>query len=46
MTAEASVVAVDPRDDSEIVSAVYDRIRAEYFRRIGIGELLTSHAAL
>ncbi|MFE5403203.1 SDR family oxidoreductase [Streptomyces sp. NPDC056580] len=38
---------VDPsRDGSEVVSAVYDRIRAEFFRRIGIGELLTSHAAL
>ncbi|MFE1857988.1 SDR family NAD(P)-dependent oxidoreductase [Streptomyces anandii] len=38
---------VDPsRDGSEVVSAVYDRIRAEFFRRIGIGELLTAHASL
>ncbi|MCC3654215.1 SDR family NAD(P)-dependent oxidoreductase [Streptomyces sp. S07_1.15] len=38
---------IDPsRDGSEVVSAVYDRIRAEFFRRIGIGELLTPHASL
>ncbi|MFF0850835.1 hypothetical protein ACWDU8_19990 [Streptomyces sp. NPDC003388] len=45
MTGEAGVVVVDPgRDGSEAVPAVHDRIRAEFFRRIGIGELLTSHA--
>ncbi|MFJ8150289.1 SDR family NAD(P)-dependent oxidoreductase [Streptomyces sp. NPDC096048] len=38
---------VDPsRDGSEVVSAVYDRIRAEFFRRVGIAELLTPHASL
>ncbi|WP_327189223.1 SDR family NAD(P)-dependent oxidoreductase [Streptomyces xinghaiensis] len=38
---------IDPsRDGSEVVSVVYDRIRAEFFRRIGIGELLTPHASL
>ena len=36
---------VDPsKDGSEVVSVVYDRIRAEFYRRIGIGELLTEHA--
>jgi len=36
---------VDPsKDGSEVVSVVYDRIRAEFYRRIGIGELLTPHA--
>lgn len=34
------------RDGSEVVSAVYDRIRAEFFHRIGIAELLTPHAGL
>ena len=34
-------VHVDPsRDGSEVVSAVYDRVRAEFYRRIGIDELL------
>ncbi|MFD8307107.1 SDR family NAD(P)-dependent oxidoreductase [Streptomyces sp. NPDC059690] len=38
---------VDPsRDGSEVVSITYDRIRAEFFRRIGIDELLTPHASL
>ncbi|MFD7661181.1 SDR family NAD(P)-dependent oxidoreductase [Streptomyces sp. NPDC059788] len=38
---------VDPsRDGSEVVSVVYDRVRAEFFHRIGIGELLTPHASL
>ncbi|WP_427164423.1 SDR family NAD(P)-dependent oxidoreductase [Streptomyces sp. C1-1] len=38
---------VDPsRDGSEVVSIMYDRIRAEFFRRIGIDELLTPHASL
>ncbi|KNE84113.1 MULTISPECIES: SDR family NAD(P)-dependent oxidoreductase [Streptomyces] len=38
---------IDPsRDGSEVVSVVYDRIRAEFFRRIGIDELLTPHASL
>lgn len=40
-------VHVDPsRDGSELVSAVYDRIRAEFYRRIGIGELLPEPASL
>jgi NAD(P)-dependent dehydrogenase (short-subunit alcohol dehydrogenase family) len=34
-------VHVDPsHDGSEVVSVVYDRIRAEFYRRIGIAELL------
>jgi NAD(P)-dependent dehydrogenase (short-subunit alcohol dehydrogenase family) len=38
---------IDPsRDGSEVVSAVYDRMRAEFFRRVGIDELLTPHASL
>ncbi|MBE2316649.1 SDR family NAD(P)-dependent oxidoreductase [Solirubrobacter sp. CPCC 204708] len=38
---------VDPtRDGSEVVSAVADRIRVEFFRRAGIDDLLTPHAAL
>ncbi|MGW2255658.1 hypothetical protein ACWCXH_36695 [Kitasatospora sp. NPDC001660] len=34
------------RDGSEVVSAVYDRVRAEFFHRIGIDELLTPRASL
>jgi NAD(P)-dependent dehydrogenase (short-subunit alcohol dehydrogenase family) len=38
---------VDPsRDGSEVVSAVYDRVRAEFYHRVGIGELLTPGASL
>ncbi|MEU8661900.1 SDR family oxidoreductase [Actinoplanes philippinensis] len=38
---------VDPsRDGSEVVSVVADRIRVEFYRRLGIAELLPSHAAL
>lgn len=38
---------IDPsRDGSEVVSTMYDRIRAEFFRRVGIDELLTPHASL
>jgi hypothetical protein len=38
---------VDPsRDGSEVVSAVADRIRAEFYRRVGIEDLLSSSAAL
>jgi NAD(P)-dependent dehydrogenase (short-subunit alcohol dehydrogenase family) len=38
---------VDPsRDGSEVVSAVADRIRAEFYRRVGIEDLLPSNAAL
>jgi len=38
---------VDPsRDGSEVVSAVYDRIRAEFFRRIGLEELLPAEPSL
>lgn len=38
---------IDPsRDGSEVVSAVADRIRAEFYHRVGIEDLLSSHAAL
>lgn len=38
---------IDPsRDGSEVVSAVADRIRADFFRRIGIDDLLPQHASL
>ena len=38
---------VDPsRDGSEVVSAVSDRIRAEFYRRAGIAELLPARASL
>ena len=38
---------VDPsRDGSEVVSAVADRIRAEFYRRVGIEDLLSPNAAL
>ena len=38
---------IDPsRDGSEVVSVVYDRIRAEFYHRIGIDELLTAEASL
>ncbi|WP_435176517.1 SDR family oxidoreductase [Actinacidiphila sp. bgisy145] len=38
---------IDPsRDGSEVVSAVSDRIRAEFYHRIGIQELLPEHASL
>jgi NAD(P)-dependent dehydrogenase (short-subunit alcohol dehydrogenase family) len=38
---------IDPsRDGSEVVSAVADRIRAEFYHRVGIADLLSSHAAL
>ena len=38
---------VDPsRDGSEVVSAVADRIRVEFYRRIGIADLLPEYAAL
>jgi NAD(P)-dependent dehydrogenase (short-subunit alcohol dehydrogenase family) len=38
---------IDPsRDGSEVVSAVADRIRAEFYDRIGIAELLPAHASL
>ncbi|MET0423963.1 MAG: hypothetical protein ABW046_08820 [Actinoplanes sp.] len=41
------VTDVDPsRDGSEVVSAVADRIRAEFYHRIGIEGLLSSNAAL
>ncbi|MEV0401397.1 SDR family NAD(P)-dependent oxidoreductase [Actinoallomurus sp. NPDC050550] len=34
---------IDPsRDGSEVVSAVADRIRAEFFRRVGLEDLLTA----
>jgi NAD(P)-dependent dehydrogenase (short-subunit alcohol dehydrogenase family) len=40
-------VHVDPsRDGSEVVAAVNDRIRAEFYHRIGIEELLPEHASL
>ncbi|OIH92710.1 MULTISPECIES: SDR family oxidoreductase [unclassified Curtobacterium] len=38
---------VDPsRDGSEVVSAVADRIRTEFYHRVGIEDLLSSNAAL
>jgi len=38
---------VDPsRDGSEVVSAVSDRIRAEFYHRIGIADLLPARASL
>ena len=38
---------IDPsRDGSEVVSAVSDRIRAEFYHRVGIAELLPARASL
>lgn len=38
---------VDPsHDGSEVVSAVADRLRVEFYRRLGIEELLPAHASL
>ena len=38
---------VDPgRDGSEVVSVVADRVRAEFYRRVGIDDLLTPAASL
>ena len=35
-------VHVDPADDgAEVVNAVGDRIRTEFYRRVGLGDLLT-----
>ncbi|WP_369231545.1 SDR family oxidoreductase [Streptomyces sp. R21] len=40
-------VHVDPsRDGSEVVSAVADRVRGEFFRRVGLEDLLTSGSSL
>ncbi|MFC1435641.1 SDR family NAD(P)-dependent oxidoreductase [Streptacidiphilus sp. N1-3] len=40
-------VHVDPsRDGSEVVSAVADRVRAEFFRRVGLEDLLAADASL
>lgn len=40
-------VHADPiKDGSDVVSVVYDRARAEFYRRIGIDELLTDNASL
>ena len=40
-------VHVDPsRDGSEVVSAIADRIRVDFFRRIGLDDLLTDASAL
>jgi NAD(P)-dependent dehydrogenase (short-subunit alcohol dehydrogenase family) len=40
-------VHVDPsRDGSEVVSAVADRIRVDFYRRIGLDDLLVPHSAL
>jgi NAD(P)-dependent dehydrogenase (short-subunit alcohol dehydrogenase family) len=40
-------IHVDPsRDGSEVVSVVADRIRAEFYHRVGIADLLSSSAAL
>jgi NAD(P)-dependent dehydrogenase (short-subunit alcohol dehydrogenase family) len=39
-------VHIDPsRDGSEVVSAVYDRIRSEFYHRIGIAELLPADSS-
>ena len=39
-------VHVDPADDgSEVVTAVADRVRAEFFRRVGIEDLLAAGAS-
>jgi NAD(P)-dependent dehydrogenase (short-subunit alcohol dehydrogenase family) len=39
-------VHVDPsRDGSEVVSAVADRIRADFYRRIGLDDLLTARSS-
>ena len=38
---------IDPsRDGSEVVSAVSDRVRAEFYHRVGIAELLPARASL
>jgi NAD(P)-dependent dehydrogenase (short-subunit alcohol dehydrogenase family) len=38
---------VDPaRDGSEVVSAVADRVRAEFFHRVGLDDLLTAGSSL
>ena len=38
---------IDPsRDGSEVVSAVADRVRADFFRRIGLDSLLTTGSSL
>ncbi|MBA6441646.1 SDR family NAD(P)-dependent oxidoreductase [Streptomyces sp. GMR22] len=38
---------IDPsRDGSEVVSAVADRVRAEFFRRAGLDDLLTTGSSL
>ncbi|MYQ37510.1 short-chain dehydrogenase/reductase [Streptomyces sp. SID4921] len=34
------------RDGSEVVSAVADRVRADFFRRIGLDSLLTAGSSL
>ena len=40
-------VHIDPsKDGSEVVTAVADRIRADFYRRVGIQELLTTNSAL
>ncbi len=40
-------VHVDPsRDGSEVVSAVADRIRVDFYRRVGLQDLLASHSSL
>jgi hypothetical protein len=37
-------VHIDPSNDgSEVVSVVYDRIRSEFYHRIGIAELLSAN---
>jgi hypothetical protein len=38
---------IDPsKDGSEVVSAVADRIRVDFFHRVGIGDLLTPGSSL
>ena len=40
-------VHIDPsKDGSEVVTAVADRIRVDFYRRVGLDDLLTAHSAL
>ena len=40
-------IHIDPsRDGSEVVSAVADRIRVEFYHRVGIADLLSTHSSL
>ena len=40
-------VHIDPsKDGSEVVTAVADRIRVDFYRRVGLDDLLTAQSAL